>query len=195
VSYTIRDRMEKDLARQDWLRAARLALRKGGVEAVRVERLSRDLHVTKGSFYWHFKDREELLELLVREWEEELVRDIIPRLQGRRGNEALRLLMRLMVKRVPLGEDGNLPSDAAMFAWAAVSPQVAQRVNRAEKKRIEVLQHVLGSSHRAELVYLVWLGFVARGQRAPSSRKRFPEIVRLMLEIFPEKRRRRKDLP
>ena len=120
-----------------------MALLNGGVEAVRVERLARDLHVTKGSFYWHFKDRKELLELLLREWEGELLLDIVPRLKGRRGPEALRLLARLLVKRVPLGERGNLPSDAAMFTWAAVSPQVAKRVNQAEKKRIEALMFSL----------------------------------------------------
>src|SRR5580704_7351182 len=107
--------MAKDLNRDDWLKAARMALLKGGVEAVRVEKLARDLKVTKGSFYWHFTDREELLEVLLREWEEELLQDILPRLQGRRGLEALRLLMRLLVERVPLGEQGILPSDAAMF--------------------------------------------------------------------------------
>jgi AcrR family transcriptional regulator len=182
--------MERDLGREDWLRAARLALLRGGVDAVRVERLSRDLNVTKGSFYWHFKDREELLELLLREWEEELVFDIIPRLQGRRGRDALRLLARLMIKRVPLGEHGELPSDAAVLTWAAVSPEVAQRVNRAEKKRIKALQGVLGSSRHAEFVYLVWSGFVARGQRAPESRKKFPEIARMILEMVPPPEKR-----
>jgi hypothetical protein len=34
-------------------------------------------------------------------------------------------------------------------------------------------------------VYLVWLGFVARRQRAPTSRKVFPQIVRAMLKLFP----------
>src|ERR1017187_2761901 len=76
--------MGKDLSRNDWLKAARLALLTGGVEAVRVEKLARNLRVTKGSFYWHFKGREELLDLLLREWEEELLKDIIPRLNGRR---------------------------------------------------------------------------------------------------------------
>jgi len=57
--------MDRDLGQDDWLRAARLALLRGGVEAVRVEKLARDLGVTKGSFYWHFKDRDELLELLL----------------------------------------------------------------------------------------------------------------------------------
>jgi AcrR family transcriptional regulator len=187
--------MERGLAREDWLRAARLALLKGGVQAVRVERLSRDLHVTKGSFYWHFKDREELLELLLREWEEELRQEIIPQLRGRRGQEGLRLLLRLLVKRVPLGEEGILPSDAAMFTWAAVSPEVAWRVNRAERNRIRLLNRVIGDSERVELLYLVWLGFVARGQRAPDSRGRFPQIARLMLELFPSRTPGRKKRP
>jgi AcrR family transcriptional regulator len=177
--------MDKDLGRNDWLKAARMALLRGGVEAVRVEKLARDLHVTKGSFYWHFTDREELLETLLREWEEELLQDIIPRLQGRRGREALRLLLRLLVERVPLGEQGILPSDAAVFTWASVSPTVARLVNRAERKRIELLTQVIGDPECTELLYLIWLGFVARGQRLPSSRKQFPQIARAMLKLFP----------
>ncbi|MGA7765824.1 MAG: helix-turn-helix domain-containing protein [Candidatus Sulfotelmatobacter sp.] len=175
--------MQRDLGRHDWLRAARLALLKGGEDAVRVERLARDLHVTKGSFYWHFRDREELLELLLREWEQELANDIIPRLRGRRGKEALLSLLQLLVKRVPLGDQGILPSDAAIFTWAAVSPEVARRVNRAERQRVRLLKRIIGDLHLVETLYLVWLGFVARGQRAPESRKTFPKIARMMLEL------------
>jgi AcrR family transcriptional regulator len=187
--------MEKVLGREEWLRAARLALLKGGVEEVRVERLARNLHVTKGSFYWHFRDREELLEALLREWEEELLRDIIPRLNGRRGQEALMFLLRLVVERAPLGEHGRLPSDAAMFTWASVSPRVARRVNRAERKRIELLKKLIGDPERTELLYLVWLGFVARGQRVPTSRKQFPRIARAALGLFPSGRRGRRGRP
>lgn len=187
--------MDKDLGKDDWLKAARVALLKGGVEAVRVEKLARDLHVTKGSFYWHFKDREELLDLLLREWEEELLKDIIPRLKGRRGREALRLLLQLMVERVPLGEEGILPSDAAIFTWASVSPEVAQRVNRAERKRIDLLTRIIGNSDRTEILYLVWLGFVARGQRLPSSRQQFPRIAHAMLDFFSAGSRRRQRRP
>jgi AcrR family transcriptional regulator len=175
--------MVKELGKNDWLRAARLALLRGGVGAVRVEPLARDLHVTKGSFYWHFKDREELLEHLLREWEQELSTDIIPRLKGRRGEEGLLSLLGLLVKRVPLGEKGVLPSDAAIFGWAAVSAGVAQRVNRAERERIRLLKDIIGDSHLVEMLYLVWLGFVARGQRVPGSRKAFPRIARMMLEL------------
>ncbi|MGA2050720.1 MAG: helix-turn-helix domain-containing protein [Terracidiphilus sp.] len=177
--------MGKDLSRDDWLKAARLALLTGGVEAVRVEKLARNLRVTKGSFYWHFKDREELLDLLLREWEEELRKEIIPRLDGRRGREGLQMLLQLLAKQVPLGEEGALPSDAAMFTWASVSPVIAQRVNHAERRRIQLLKDIIGSSPHVELLYLIWVGFVARGQRDPASRKRFPHIARMMLDLFP----------
>jgi AcrR family transcriptional regulator len=43
----------------------------GGIDAVAVEPLARRLGVTKGSFYWHFKDRRALLETTLERWEEE----------------------------------------------------------------------------------------------------------------------------
>ncbi|MCK4548558.1 MAG: helix-turn-helix transcriptional regulator [Candidatus Krumholzibacteria bacterium] len=51
--------------RIDWLDAALDTLEDEGIEKVKVERLARDLGVTKGSFYWHFKDRSDLLEALL----------------------------------------------------------------------------------------------------------------------------------
>jgi AcrR family transcriptional regulator len=40
-----------------WVEAALDALAEGGVDAVRVDPLAKRLGVTRGSFYWHFKDR------------------------------------------------------------------------------------------------------------------------------------------
>lgn len=179
--------MDKPLSKEDWLRAARLALLRSGPSEVRVERLARDLKVTKGSFYWHFKDREELLELLLREWEDEFPQ-IIAHAKGRSGRDAIQLLLRYVVDLAPLGEKGMSPSDAAIFAWASVSPDVALRVNRAEERRLRLLKRVVGEANLAEVLYLVWLGFVARGKRAPRVRERFPQIARTILQFFPSER-------
>jgi AcrR family transcriptional regulator len=175
--------MVRDLDRNDWLKAARMALLKGGVEAVRVEKLARKLHVTKGSFYWHFRDRDELLDLLLREWEGE-VAEIIPRLGRNSARETLLTLVRLVEERAHLSEMGEVPSDAAIFAWATVSPKVARRVNRAEQERIKLLRRVTRQSGRTELLYLAWLGFVARGRRVPELRDRFRQIARSMLKLL-----------
>jgi len=179
---TIRYRMEKSLQREDWLRAARLALLRGGIGAVRVEKLARSLHVTKGSFYWHFRDRDDLLESLLREWENE-VAEILPTLGRGAASQRLVALVRQLERRARLSEEGKVPSDAAIFAWASVEPRVARRVNKADEKRFRLLAR-LGRQDQMELFYLVWLGFVARGQRVPESRKRFPEIARAMLKLF-----------
>ena len=52
----------------DWIEAALKTLVEQGIEAVQITALSRDLEVTRGSFYWHFDSREDLLEALVAEW-------------------------------------------------------------------------------------------------------------------------------
>lgn len=179
--------MAKELGRKEWLRAARLALLRGGPDKVRVEPLARDLRVTKGSFYWHFKDREELLELLLREWEVEFPQ-MISQVRGLPGREAFESLLRLVVEQAPLGEDGRSPSDAAMYTWAAVSPAVARRVNRTEKKRLRLLKQIVGDANVTEVLYLIWLGFVARGQRLPQSRDRFPQIAQTILKLFTPKK-------
>ena len=42
-------------------RAAFRALARGGVEAIAVEPIAAELGTTKGSFYWHFKNRDSLV--------------------------------------------------------------------------------------------------------------------------------------
>lgn len=54
---------------EDWLMAAYEAMLEGGLRAIAVESLARKLGVTKGSFYWHFKNRDALLEALLVMWE------------------------------------------------------------------------------------------------------------------------------
>jgi len=56
------------LAADDWLEAALATLVSGGIEAVQITVLARDLGVTRGSFYWHFESREALLDALLTEW-------------------------------------------------------------------------------------------------------------------------------
>jgi AcrR family transcriptional regulator len=59
----------RNLDRERWERAALDALERGGLAAVAVEPLARELGVTKGSFYWHFKSRGELIAATVARWE------------------------------------------------------------------------------------------------------------------------------
>lgn len=56
------------LSAQDWARAALKAIADGGLAAVAVEPLARTLGVTKGSFYAHYRNRDELITAALTEW-------------------------------------------------------------------------------------------------------------------------------
>jgi len=71
VSLPVTDRQGKtteSLSRGDWIAAAWEMLGEAGLDGVRVEPLARRLGVTKGSFYWHFKDRQQLIDALLDRW-------------------------------------------------------------------------------------------------------------------------------
>lgn len=54
-----------------WIGGAMTVMADGGVNAVKIEPLSRRLGVTKGSFYWHFRNRPALLTAMLEHWEEQ----------------------------------------------------------------------------------------------------------------------------
>ena len=90
-----RARSRTRLSREDWIEAALQALADGGPREVAVERLAARLGATKGSFYWHFADREELISEALATWEREatdalpsasdpVVGDVVRRVQHKR---------------------------------------------------------------------------------------------------------------
>jgi AcrR family transcriptional regulator len=121
--------------KQNWLLAGLDALRKGGVGAVRVERLAGDVGVTKGSFYWHFRDRGALLDALLEFWSREMTDAEFERIQTLRGGLAARLLA--------LAEDvlekGMGRYDPAVRAWGRSDRKVAAAVAQVDRRRVRAL--------------------------------------------------------
>lgn len=62
---------------QDWTNAALLAIADNGIPNVSVERLAKQLGVTKGSFYWHFANREALIEAALGVWETQATQNFV----------------------------------------------------------------------------------------------------------------------
>jgi AcrR family transcriptional regulator len=69
-------RTRTQLDRNDWIEGAIDVLAEHGVAGLRVEVLAKNFGVTKGSFYWHFKDRQDLLDAVLQLWKEGRLRDI-----------------------------------------------------------------------------------------------------------------------
>src|SRR5919112_5224913 len=169
------------LKANDWVEAARAAMAEGGVEAVAVEPLARRLGVTKGSFYWHFKDRRALLEATLGRWEEESTEARIS--AGRRISDPRERLIWLgeeVFGDVPSdgNEPGKLPLDRGVelaISDAADDAIVRPFLRRVTEHRIGYLEECfreLGLSeeeawYRALLIYVAHTGTFRLLRHAP----------------------------
>ena len=75
------------LDRAAWVAGATEVLAEEGIAGLRVEVLAKRLKVTKGSFYWHFTDRRDLLMAVLTHWKEGRIRDIIKQTRAQPGRE------------------------------------------------------------------------------------------------------------
>ena len=69
-----------------WIDAAYKLFETGGIKAVRVDPLSKTLGVTRGSFYWHFEDRDALLRAILKRWCNEQTEQVIEANEAKGGD-------------------------------------------------------------------------------------------------------------
>jgi AcrR family transcriptional regulator len=125
------------LSRTDWVEAALRALEAGGMPAVAVEPLAKQLGATKGSFYWHFKDRADLIDAVVELWERRYVTDAIARLSTIEAPRA-RLEQLFSVAVTP----GTGRIDVALTEAAKTNTGVAETVRRVQERRVAFLAEI-----------------------------------------------------
>ena len=117
-------------SRADWVDAAWQTLGEAGVDGVRVEALARKLGVTKGSFYWHFKNRQDLVDTLFERWfglREENSAEFLRDNPGPRER-----LWKVIERGITRGTRGQA---AALRLWAQYNPEAADRINEADTVR------------------------------------------------------------
>jgi AcrR family transcriptional regulator len=150
----------------DWIRSAQARVAGHGVESVRVEVLARDLGVSKGSFYWHFRDRSELLERLLARWEDAELEWLNA---GDKAGTATRWAK--FIERT--SDPGRIRIEVALRAWARADEKVAGRVAAIEKRKARLIADVLrdvgftetAADSGSEVVLLISLGWLDRATR------------------------------
>lgn len=65
------------LTPDDWVDAATNLLVSKSIDAVRIDLLAKSLEITIGSFYYHFKDREDLLLHVLKKWHETTMTQVL----------------------------------------------------------------------------------------------------------------------
>lgn len=151
------------LSAADWERAALDGLAGEGLAGINIEALARRLGVTKGSFYWHFENRDALLQAALARWEEEDETAVAASLgRADEPRERLRELVREAARKRP---------SHAIFALLLRSqdePRIRPWLERVSARRLAFVTRAFrdagfdGSTaaHRARIVWSAYVGFV-----------------------------------
>ena len=130
------------LGRDDWIDAALAMLGEQGIDGVRVERLAQVLKVTKGSFYWHFKDRDDLCTAMLETWRRESIgrsEEYVAAAEDPRGRLADMLA-------IPFGSDisgaaANLSLSVRL--WARNDPRPRAAIREVDQSRLRLISRLL----------------------------------------------------
>jgi AcrR family transcriptional regulator len=150
----------------------------GGPDAVRIEPLAQSLGVTRGGFYWHFANRQALLEEMLDAWEQTSLNEVIERVEAAGGDGRTRL-ERLF--EVAAGARSLLTVDLAVRAWARRDAALAGRLRRVDNRRMDYLRELFRDvcpdeeevEARSVLAFTLWIGnhFMAAEHGARSRRE------------------------
>lgn len=120
-----------------WLDTAYDVLTDSGVDAVKVMPLAKRLGVARTGFYWHFKDRDELLEAMVRRWEERNTGNLVTRTEAYAEGIAEALFNLFDCWLDPELFDGRL--DLAIRNWARTDAGLQNRLDLADERREQAI--------------------------------------------------------
>lgn len=184
----------QSLSAETWAAAALDAIASGGLEAIAVEPLARKLNVTKGSFYWHFANRDALLKAALELWEQQETDDVIAGLE--KEPDPYTRIVNLFKRANSSYKAGRL-----YLALAAASDdvRVCETVQRVSERRLAYLEQcyrALGmDAEQAPLwATFAYATFIGNQQVHRDTPNRFPagpkfrEYFKLMLKTLVPKK-------
>jgi AcrR family transcriptional regulator len=152
--------MSERLSKTDWIRQGLITLGREGHNALKTGPMAARLNVSRGSFYWHFKDTSDFRSQVLRAWQEATTEQVIRELDARKG--APGGLALLLQRTFRPGRE----LERAVRAWAAEDPEAAgivaavdvRRVTRVERLLVEAGVAADRAPHRAAFLYWAYLG-------------------------------------
>lgn len=133
------------LTPERWVDAATEVLVDHGIDSVRVDVLARALKVTRGSFYWHFKDREDLLRAVLQSWRARATEQLTKRLEN--AHDDPRAQIRDLISLPFRGRSAVRAAriELAIRAWARRDAMTRAFVDEADAARMGYIAQVFSS--------------------------------------------------
>jgi AcrR family transcriptional regulator len=177
----------KTLTRDDWTTAGLAALVEGGPDAVAIEPVAARLGTTKGSGYWHFTDRADLLRAVLGAWVEQHTVAVQDRVEAAGGSPRERLRHLLGIVSTAAEQ-----SPADLLLVASADPDVKAAVVEATQLRVAYVEHLIREDgvpgpearSRAVLAYAAYLGHASLTSAVPGLVPREPADRRRMQELL-----------
>jgi|SRR5665811_390948 len=129
--------------RGSWVEEGLRALGRGGPDAVRIEPLARVLGVSKGGFYWHFEDRQALLEDMLDTWECTMVDEVAEAIEVEGGDARSRL--RQLFSMASASAPELFKVELAIRNWARHDKAVAKRLRQVDNRRMDYMRALFGA--------------------------------------------------
>lgn len=130
------EKIRTQLDRNEWVDSAIKALADEGMAGMRVETLAKRIGVTKGSFYWHFKDRQDLVSAVLQTWKEGRIRDIDKQSCAALGKECDQLLRIIDTYSANRNRKG-ISIELAVRDWARRDALASAVVEEVDTYRLE----------------------------------------------------------
>lgn len=172
---------------EGWLEAAYEALVENGIDAVKILPLANRLKLSRTSFYWHFKDRETLLEALASRWDKRTTQPLVAAAASYAETEAEALLNVIGCFLREDAFDDRL--EFAVRSWALQDDRIMERVRAADALRLAALCDLLrkwghepiDADVRARTIYLAQIGYISMQAREPLAQRmaRIPNYVEI----------------
>jgi AcrR family transcriptional regulator len=155
--------MTDRLTKSDWIDHGLRTLARDGAHALKVGAMAARLKVSRGSFYWHFRNIGAFRTALLQVWQERQTDRVIRDLETRQGEPGL--FRHLLHGAYTSGR----ALDRAMRAWAADDRRVASAVASVDARRVAGIAKLLidagvgraAARHRAAFLYWAFLGQVS----------------------------------
>lgn len=163
--------MNDRLTKFDWIKHGLRTLAADGHNALKVGPMATKLKVSRGSFYWHFRDIADFRSQILRSWQETSTDQVIQDLDARKGEPGR--LKELMQRAFST----TRKLDRAIRSWAAEDGDVAMIVASVDNRRVARIAKLLAEAgvegeralHRAAFLYWAFLGQAVVMDRRHSS--------------------------
>ncbi len=159
--------MQGKLTKLDWLQAGFRALTEQGPQALKAEPLAKSIGVSKGSFYWHFKDIPDFKSAMIQHWKQAATADVIAQIEAGSSNPTEKILaLAHHSTALPRAEYGGPASESAIRDWARFEPDIAKIMAEIDAKRLAFTaslfeaagQEKSQASQSARLLYSALIG-------------------------------------